>query len=220
MRLIVLVIASDNLPIYATHQSLWRLYATSHPDVKVYFVRQSEAVVDTHIEGDTIWSSGKEATERVFEKTIEAFKIILPTSYDYIVRTNLSSVWNFQKLLDFCKTLPKEKTFCGVLGNPGISGAGMILSPDVVQLLVDNRNSIDRCMWDDVDFGKIAARCAISSIPGSRWNLYSRQDVDSCWNLGYHYYLKDMRTGNRNVANEIDVMRYLISKIYPRESGL
>lgn len=214
MKIVVLVIASTNLNIYADHESCWRSYAHTHPDVTVYFIRQREDVVETHIENDTIWSNGREATERVFEKTVEAFKILRPESYDYLVRTNLSSVWNFVRLIEFCKTLPKENVFCGVLGNPGISGAGMILSPDVVQTLVKHSHDIDRCMWDDVDFGKIAALCGIPSIPATRYEPRSRAAVNRYWNLGYHYYLKDMRTGVRNVDNEIDVMRYLITKMY------
>lgn len=215
MKLVILVIASDNLTIYGTHQLFWRTYAKCHPDVNVYFVRQSESVTNTHVEGDTIWSNGREATERVFEKTVEAFKILQNSEYDYIIRTNLSSVWNFTRLIEFCKTLPKENVFCGVLGNPGISGAGMILSPDIVTKLVKHSKDIDRCMWDDIDFGKISVKCGIPCTRGFRYDPHTRDQVDSQYTLGYHFYLKDMRTGVRNVNNEIDVMRYLISKIYP-----
>lgn len=215
MKLIILVIASDNLDIYAVHQMLWRTYSMCHPDINVYFIRQSESVSETYIDGDTIWSNGKEATERVFEKTVEAFKILQNSEYDYIIRTNLSSVWNFTRLIEFCKTLPKENVFCGVLGNPGISGAGMILSPDVVTKLVKHSKHIVRCMWDDIDFGKISVLCGIPSTRGFRFDPRSRQDVDLLWNMGYHFYLKDMQRGSRNIENELDIMRYLISKIYP-----
>lgn len=214
MRLTFLVIASDNLKIYSAHQSLWRSYATSHPDVTVYFVRQSKETLETHIDGDTIWSNGEEATERVFEKTVEAFKILSPSSYDFLVRTNLSSVWNFTRLIEFCETLPKKDVFCGVLGNPGISGAGMILSPDVVRKLANHSGEIERCKWDDIDFGKVANLCGIPSIPATRYDPRTREHVDACWNVGYHFYLKDMRSGIRNIENELDIMQYLISKVY------
>lgn len=213
MRLIVLVIASDNLEIYAEHEKCWRSYSTSHPDVIVYFIRQREGIPKPYIDGDTIWSVGKEGTERVFEKTIASFQM-LPRPYDYVVRTNLSSVWNFTKLIEFCNTLPKTNVFCGVLGNPGISGAGMIMTPDVVDKLVTHSNDIKRCMWDDIDFGKISILCGIPSIPAVRYQPRSKQDVDAQWNLGYHYYLKHMVLGIRNVPAELEIMRYLIQKIY------
>lgn len=218
MKLVVLVISSDNLPIYAEHRRLWRSYATTHPDVTVYFLHQRSDVSAPYFDGDTIWTPGQECLERIFDKTIDAFKLISPDSYDFLVRTNLSSVWNFDKLIAFCKTLPTEKVFCGVLGNPGISGAGMILSPDVVSTFIAHSHEIERGMWDDVDFGRLAIRCGIPSIPGQRYDPRSEADVARCWNHGYHFYLKDMRMGTRNVSNEVAVMQSLIAKIYAQES--
>jgi len=214
MRITVLVIASESLEIYAEHQSLWRTYATSHPDVTVYFVRQREDIETMVQEGDTLWAPGKETAERVFEKTVAAFQYLPSSSYDFLVRTNLSSVWNFKRLLEVCAILPPTNVYCGVLGNPGISGAGMLLSPDVVTQLAANSSRVDRCYWDDVDFGKVAALCGIPSTRGFRYDPRSRDEVDLCWDRGYHFYMKDMRSGTRNCANELDVMRYLISKVY------
>lgn len=219
MKLVILVIASDNLPIYADHQRLWRSYANAQPSISVYFIKQHENIQTPHFEGDTIWSPGQECLERVFDKTIDAFKLIPKCSYDYIIRTNLSSVWNFNNLIRKCKSLPSQGVFCGVLGNPGISGAGMIMSPDVVSMFVSHSHEIERGIWDDIDFGRLAIHCGVSCIPGYRYDPRSRDEVDQCWNLGYHFYLKDMRSGTRDVVNEIRVMRYLISKIqYEQES--
>lgn len=213
-RVVVLVIASDNLGIYTRHEACWRSYATSHPDVAVYFVRQREDAPGTYLDGDTIWSRGREATERTFDKTIAAFQAIPPSSYDYLVRTNLSSVWNFTKLLDFCATLPLRKVCCGVLGTPGVSGAGMIVSPDVVATLVRHSGDIERGMWDDIDFGKITDQRRIPLLSAPRCDPKSRADVDAQWDLTHHYYLKHVDNGVRNVDTEVDVMTYLISKIY------
>lgn len=213
-RITILVIASSNLGIYAGHEACWRTYARAHPNVRVYFIRQSEEVKTTHLNGDTIWSSGSEATERVFEKTVAAFQFLPADSYDYLVRTNLSSVWNVSKLLEFCKTLPETNVYCGVLGDPGISGAGMILSPDVVNAFVNHATEIERSGWDDIDFGTIAQLCGIPSRRGHRYEPHSRAEVDACWNLGYHYYLKNQTDGVRDLETELDTMQYLIARVY------
>lgn len=218
LKLTILVIASDGLPIYAEHQALWRTYAKSHQDVTVYFLRQREDVETMYLAEDTLWAPGKETAERVLEKTVAAFQYLPPSSYDFLVRTNLSSVWNFNRLLEFCATLPPTNVFCGVLGNPGISGAGMILSPDVVTTLAENSGRVSRCYWDDVDFGKVAALCGIPSTQGFRYDPRSHDEVDLWADRAYHFYMKDMRTGTRNVANELDIMRYLILKLYPDAS--
>lgn len=219
MRITILVIASSDLGIYAEHEACWRSYAKTHPDITVYFLRQREDITAPVIEDDTLWTPGEERLERVFEKTVAAFRFLDPSSYDYLVRTNLSSVWHFSNLLRSCSTLPKTGVFCGVLGTPGLSGAGMILSPDVVTKLAENSGRVDRGMWDDIDFGKVAELCGIPRTRGYRFDPKSRFDVDRWWTSGYHFYLKDMRNGVRNVSNELDVMRYLIQKIYPGVQG-
>lgn len=214
MKLTVLVIASDGIPLYAEHQRLWRTYSRSHPDTTVYFVRQREDVAAAYIDGDTIWTSGREAFERVYDKTIDAFKLIPTSSYTYLVRTNLSSVWNFTRLLAVCKKFPRGPIFCGVLGDPGISGAGMILSPDVVSTFVAHSQEIERGKWDDIDFGRLALRCGISPLSGTRQDPQSREDVDRMWDTGYHFYLKGPRLTPADHADEADRMQYLIQKIY------
>ena len=96
----------------------------------------------------------------------------------------------------------------------------MLLSPDVVQTLADNSGRVPRCEWDDIDFGKVAALCGIPSLRGVRFDPKSREDVDRQWSLGFHFYMKQMRdTGVRDVEAEIDLMRYLIQKIYPGVQG-
>jgi len=214
LRITILVIASSNLGIYAEHEACWRSYATSHPAITVYFLRQREDIDTPRIEGNTLWTPGAERLERVFEKTVAAFQFLSPASYDFLVRTNLSSVWHFPNLVRVCERLPSTGVFCGVLGNPGISGAGMLLSPDVVTSLSQGAVR-ERSIWDDIDFGTIAARCGILPLQGFRYDPKSREDVDRWWSAGYHFYLKDVRNGVRDVANEVDVMRYLIEKIYP-----
>jgi len=216
MRITILVIASSDNEIYAEHEKCWRSYATTHQDVTVYFLRQRESLNAPQIEGDTLWTPGEERLERVFDKTVAAFRFLDPTSYDYLVRTNLSSVWHFSNLLRSCAYLPSTDVFCGIFGTPGLSGAGMILSPDVVTKLAENSGRVERGMWDDVDFGKVAELCGIPRTRGYRFDPKSRVDVDRWWNSGYHYYMKDMVDGVRNVPNELDIMRYLISKIYHR----
>lgn len=90
----------------------------------------------------------------------------------------------------------------------------MILSPDVVSTLERHSGDIKRGHWDDIDFGKIALQQGIPSTPAPRCDPRSREAVDVVWDLCHHYYLKHVVNGVRNVQTEIDIMKYLISKIY------
>lgn len=75
-----------------------------------------------------------------FKKALEWVDL---ESVDYIFRTNSSSYVNKKALVEFAKTLPKEKLYAGweINGNEGfniISGAGFFLSRDTAKILMDN----------------------------------------------------------------------------------
>lgn len=72
-------------------------------------------------------------------KFAECLRAIDISKYDLVFRTNSSSYVNKAKLLEFATTLPKEKCYAGwSLGEKeAVSGAGIFLSPDVIQILRD-----------------------------------------------------------------------------------
>ena len=121
MRLLVLVIANHD-PVYDAHWSSWRQTMVGrHPSVDVYFLvgnpSQAEAVVvdeatrcvsirveETLIPGITI-------------KTIEGLRWMVEhrrdVGYTHVLRTNMSSVWHWPRLL---KRLPVVPTDSPALG--------------------------------------------------------------------------------------------------------
>ena len=96
----------------------------------------------------------------ILNKTIEAFKLI-NTMYDYkyIIRTNLSSFFILDNLILISNTLENTNIYVGVNGDhegiPFISGAGMWLSKDIVEYIINNRLSLDVNIIDDVAIGKL-----------------------------------------------------------------
>lgn len=133
------------------------------------------------------------------------------------MRTNLSSFWNLEALMNFLNKLPKEKLYSGFIGNHrGIkfaSGAGFIMSSDVAKLLIDNRNIAERVgVMDDVDIGYTMNKLGIPIYPGRRMDLYSKEmflnhkyDPNE-----YHYRLKWHDHEKR--CEEPEFMKLLILK--------
>jgi hypothetical protein len=79
-------------------------------------------------------------------KQQEAVKYInTKYNYDYIILTNLSTLWNIPVLLSLYKTIPRTRYFGGHLPfNTFVSGTGIFISHDLTPLLIEaNRNDGD-----------------------------------------------------------------------------
>jgi len=113
----------------------------------------------------------------ITNKTMKAFRQILKedSEVNYILRTNLSSFFIVENLLSVVKKLPSEKVYAGVVGdtNNFVSGAGMMLSRDVVNYLLTHEADINKLKYEDIDdilFGKILSP-VYTSIPLERYDI-------------------------------------------------
>jgi hypothetical protein len=196
MKVLMLIISSDTESVYGEHRKVWRSYMNSNPNIESYFIQYRDG--PQAIEGDIFWLPGKESFPGIITKTLDSLDYFLNKgSYDFIVRTNMSSLWNFNALLKHLETLPNEKVYNGVIGtNMGInfvSGSGFIMSPDVARLLVENRK-LAECVKiiDDVDIGYALNKLEIECSSGKRTDFYSREmyNNSSYDPLAYHYRIK------------------------------
>jgi hypothetical protein len=85
-----------------------------------------------------IYLKGKEEFSKLYKKSVAAIRYLSATySYDYIVRTNISSFWNIPKL--FTLTFPPSQCLSGMVTfNSFVSGTGIIMSHDVCHQLISN----------------------------------------------------------------------------------
>jgi hypothetical protein len=98
----------------------------------------------------------------ILNKTIDAFTIINNSyKYKHILRTNLSSFFILDNLIKTSNALQDTNVYSGVNAVcckakiPFISGAGIWLSRDNVQYIIDNQSSLDKNLIDDVAIGKL-----------------------------------------------------------------
>jgi hypothetical protein len=158
MKVLLLIISNESSDTYLRHKELWRTQFHSHPEVECYFIEfhPSKHLI---IENDTFYVRGNETyTPGIRDKTLECFKYFIDrgTTFDFLLRTNLSSLWNFTPLIKWLKHIPTLGQYFGIIGTHNsirfVSGAGIFLTPDVVQKLVENRHLCSNII-DDVDFG-------------------------------------------------------------------
>jgi hypothetical protein len=150
-KVLILIIATDDTEYYQDMQKIWKLYMNSNPNhIEAYFLKADPNLPKTvERRGDTIWTKTSEVIiPGCMNKTIMAMKYLMPkmNEFDYVVRTNLSTFFIFPKLMALLENLPRKNCYYGkALGVPSYaSGAGIILSSDLVQLMVENMNEL----WD------------------------------------------------------------------------
>src|SRR4051794_35502725 len=90
-KILVLVIASDDLPVYRELQNIWKAYMHSDPEhIEAYFLKADPLLTRPfEIREDVILSQTAEnLIPGVLNKTLLAFECLLPgiEEYDYVLR--------------------------------------------------------------------------------------------------------------------------------------
>ncbi len=172
VKVLFLILASDNQPVYLEFQRIWRKYMKSRPEIDCYFYKGDPNLETQYkVDGDTLWIRIEESLDTVYEKTLKAFEYFAEKldQYDFVFRPNLSSFVVFEKYLQHCSTLPRQKavsSFIGYYENFTFpAGTGFTMSTDVVLELVKEKPPI--VFLDDVTIGKwLHSKCIpIFSVP-------------------------------------------------------
>jgi len=149
------VICADRAVLYKSMYSSSRLYFEKMKkiyDLEYFYVEYKEKIEnEVEIKNDIMYIKGKEIFTKIYDKTIKALNYINKNyTYDYLVRTNISSFWNIHNLYKMALGFPLHNCLTGVVvSNTFISGTGIIMSKDVCETLaVQPLNQTIQC--DDV----------------------------------------------------------------------
>lgn len=139
---IFLIISSHDNPIYEDFRNLHRIYLKNYrPILRYFFVEfrsnQDEIVIE---EDDYIYIKGDESINPgMILKTCKAFEYINNTyNYEFIIRTNLSTVFHIPNLLEYLYIIPNINSCGGFNYRSFITGTGIFLSRDVANQIVEN----------------------------------------------------------------------------------
>jgi hypothetical protein len=149
---IFLILSSTNEDIYLQMKLLSTLYFNKfNEQIKFFFIEyKSDLSSDIIEDGNTLYVNGVESyIPGMYHKTMKSIEYINNNySFDYIVRTNLSTFWHIPNLLNLVNNIPKEKFACGYAFQGFITGTGIIITRDVGVLLYTNQS--DRGIHEDV----------------------------------------------------------------------
>lgn len=177
---LILVLSSDWPPYDRLMQCSMRTWDSIEVDgcETVYYHSSSdnkntEKVIYFPID-NSLFSVGK--------KTLMAFEWALKNkSFDYIARPGANCYIHKRGLLNYIQTLPDTDVFTGleVVDSPRwLWGLGTVISKDVVQKIVDNKEQVDHTKMEDVSISQLVDRlgipftgaiaCSIDKLP-DKW---------------------------------------------------
>lgn len=240
-KVLILIIASDNHPAFLELQEVWRSYMKRAPDnIDAYFIKANPNIASgSEVVEDTIFSKVEESYKPgILKKTILSMEYMLQKEkkYDYVVRTNLSSFYVFPRLLAFIDTLPEKNCYAGRLLVPSNDipaefmripfgwGAGFIMSRDVVEEMVKNKEELFSRSSEAPDDVLIGLFCHRRNIPIIVTTCYAFPTYEA-WCEGkdnipegaFHFRAKGHdrnRTPEDTYRDELMTLRELIQKFY------
>lgn len=230
-RAVILVLASNNNEIYKNGRKVWKKYMNIDPTIKVYFVygRLFEPLEDQD-ENDFIFSNIHGGYPISVDRTVEAMKMIQSkVTYDFFIRTNISTFWDFEKLHLHLNDLPTKQCYSGDGPLPGyssngfyLSGTDTIITPEMINNMITNEHLIDFQIVEDAAMGKYfhgvlgvpmlhSRICFFEDVKSleepieERITIAQRQNKD-------HYRVKTLNS-NREII-DLYIYKLLLKKIY------
>lgn len=194
-KLIVLVLASDDSDHFLKCRDVWFKYKDVNSEIKVLFVygKLFGRLTNPDIDCEMVFSHIPESYPTKIGKTLAAFdEINEKYNFDYLLRTNLSTFWDFSILLDNLNMLPKTNCYCGHvwmdykhpepkwnhLSTNYVSGTNILLSYDVFTNMINNKILIDQDMiYDDICIGHYLN--TICNIPMINSPLYWMENFNN-----------------------------------------
>jgi hypothetical protein len=225
-KYIFLIIDSDNLECYKNNREiLQNAFQHYNQLCLTLFIRNSETIEgDILLQDNILYFKGSESqVPGIMQKTVKAFEYCLHNySFDYLIRTNLSSFWDIENLERYNAKTPITEVTC-IIGNfPTFSfpsGSGYIVPQKYIEPIVQQKNNISYTMDnDDVVMGIVFAQLGIPMKLGMRCDLYddirnnmlTSEDILRYRNEGHYHY----RIKGHDRAIDTRLMHLLYRSIY------
>lgn len=213
---------------YDTMYKLTSPYYKKHNIDTLYYTFSNTIIDDYEVHDDILYIKGTESKiPGILDKTIKAFEYIQPylDKYDYVVRSNISTIINFDLLKEQLMKTPIEyggglvfnlqwlHPESGVIDKTHwnkkfASGTSIILSNSLVKRILDNKQYIQYDLIDDVAIG-VLIHDYLSDIEVTDFSKYfivlnnhngHKQSIQTqISNPNYIFYRNRCSDENRNV---------------------
>jgi hypothetical protein len=239
MKVLLLFIYSD-WEFYRKMLEVQKKYIHDFEEVDSYFIQMRENQnLELIIEDDKIFVKGKEIYMNIIFKTIKAIEFLFPQKkYDFLVRSNISTIVNIPTLLSNLEKIPQEKIYTGcqhfnnlqwldhrggisdekLFGTSFMGGISIILSSDLVNLMLEKKDQIRYDIVDDVAIGIFFNQFCKDAIEnGKKYILrvhYTTNNITEFENDDNLSSIDFFRNNNGDRNNDINNMTTLCQLLY------
>lgn len=163
LKCIVLVIASHN-SAFDGFKRIWKEHwdqsAEHLKECLCLFLYNDHTLSKAKVDGNDLYFPHEETypAPGLLLKTMDALEYLDENNitFDFLLRTNLSSLFNWEAFIRFLSTQPSTSLVAGVPYNTKrMSGMCMILSADVVREVQKEKGSLDYDMPDDEAINRV-----------------------------------------------------------------
>lgn len=204
IRIAILIISSEEKERWVFEKSIWKQYMNSNKDIDCFFVETDLSLPSKAVKlSKNLIQVGCEdgVMKGIFRKTILALQH-LENKYDFYIRTNLSTFWRFNLLIQSLRSIsPKEIFYGGWAWKDYIAGFAIILNKKACSLLVkEGIKHYDKAGRDDRLIGEIL-RTSACDLPHTPLN-------NKCFYWGYEDSplkdsIKTIKSDNRYIIRTL-----------------
>ncbi len=224
MKLLHLVLFSND-ENYTNMYLLTREYYKLFKNVKTFYYKHHNNNDDNCVEvdsisGDILLLKGREKSHVPVDKTLQAMNIFDCNEYDYVIRSNISTIVNFDLLINYLSknvieyggghifNLTWTDPQYGIVdhsyyGTNYVSGTCIILSKNIVKKIKENSNQLIQTIVDDVAIGVFLKDVPITNIG----NFYTVGKLNGNYKQIQNNVHNTIFYRNRNIPREIDVIQ-------------
>lgn len=152
----MLVLASDNTQLYKDFRRVYQQYLEEDLNIKVFLVYGKDVSFEPQ-PYDLVYDVEENYYPGMITKTLMAFEDINRLyDYDFMIRTNISTFWDFQRLRKRLDKLSTNRCITGTFrtcyydGNKKsqdyVAGVNLILSRDLVENAIEHKEEM--ISWD------------------------------------------------------------------------
>lgn len=133
----VILILCGNTPIYREFKRIWESYQYNHPQISVYFVQAIGEHREFKVHSNNIFVPTRDTYIPGFiDKTHKSIEwLINNAEWDFLMIAGIASLVCMDRLYEYLKSLPTEKTFAAwaIFDSTFLSGTSVIRTRDVIE---------------------------------------------------------------------------------------
>lgn len=182
IKLLILVLSSNTYPSKRNEKAIKKTWAKHNfKNVQIVFYKSGS---ENKLYGNELIVNVGSQTKDIGVKTLKAIEWVNENlEFDFVFRTNTSSYINIENLLIYIEKIANRDGFIydgKLMKLPAnetrkevnfISGAGILMNKNTIDLLIQEKSNFNKNEWDDVALGMILQENGVVATSGKRFDI-------------------------------------------------